>query len=286
LVFFCFAALNASAEKASVAAIAMTIRANQRNLRTFHTSRPYDFARIITPGTFVSGPFLPDKRWSAMSLMEMDTTGQVSVEVDSSRCRVRVTVRGALTLTDMCARMDRQAAAGQWRYGVLNDLREVTTLPETSDFRRLLAHARALSAVHGPGGPIAVVTTNDALYGMARVFSTLAQATALTVGVFRTIEEAEGWVDDLMTAEVRYYSPNEHAHPPRSPRPVEAVWTLERGSDCQVAQLQSPDGGFIELRITFNGTSYYTRSHETRDLALREASGFLCELERDGWTHR
>src|SRR5262245_23277633 len=113
-----------------------------------------------------------------LSLME-GTTAQLSVEVDPSACRVRVTVRGALTLTDMCASLERQAAAGAWRYGALNDLRGVTTLPETADFRRLLAQVRSLSATHGPGGPIAVVTVNDALYGMVRVFSTLAQATAV-----------------------------------------------------------------------------------------------------------
>ena len=48
-------------------------------------------------------------------------------------------------------------------------------------------------------GPTAIVTTDDVLYGMARMYSVLAEAVGARTEVFRDLESAARWLD-LVTA--------------------------------------------------------------------------------------
>ena len=80
------------------------------------------------------------------------------------------------------------------RLNVLLDLTEMTSLPETQELRGVNYD---LQQVRGSlqFGACAIVTCNDALFGMMRMFQVLAQEYFEVTRVFETIREAQAWLE-------------------------------------------------------------------------------------------
>jgi len=97
--------------------------------------------------------------------------------------------------------MDRQLAGGAWTYGVLHDARQITWIPTKSEVRRLVSHVETISRTHGPTGPVAFITANEALFGMMRMYSLLGQEVAL-IEVYRDLVHAEQWLDEQIQRQV------------------------------------------------------------------------------------
>jgi hypothetical protein len=96
--------------------------------------------------------------------------------------------------------VDHQAADGLWAYGVLHDLSRTTGAVDASAIRVLVERVRRLSILHGPRGPVAIVTSEPAQFGMGRMYGILGEmGDASPVGVFRDIEAAGRWLDELQS---------------------------------------------------------------------------------------
>ena len=114
---------------------------------------------------------------------------------DAARRIVTVTVNGPLTMEAVLAAIDRQAAEGHWACGVLNDLREATGAVDSAGIRMLIGHVTRLTALHGTRGAVAIVSLEDAQFGMGRMYGSLGEsALSFPIGVFRDIGAAERWL--------------------------------------------------------------------------------------------
>jgi hypothetical protein len=117
------------------------------------------------------------------------------VEIDHQHRRVNVIARDPVSLDQVCELLARQATDGVWSYATLHDARLVTWVPTADDVRQMLARAEAISLEHGPRGPVAFVAKHDAVYGMARMYSILAENIPSEWTVFRDDAEARRWLD-------------------------------------------------------------------------------------------
>jgi hypothetical protein len=115
----------------------------------------------------------------------------LSYQRDDVRKRITVITTGVLTSGEIVAMVDRQANEGTWSYAMLYDACRVTSVATADEVRALAHHVQALERTHGPRGPVAVLTNEDAIYGMARMYSTSSQQ---RVGVFRDAADAERWL--------------------------------------------------------------------------------------------
>jgi hypothetical protein len=120
--------------------------------------------------------------------------------VDHGRRRVKIIARDPLSVDDVLAVLDRQAAQG-WTYTVLHDASETQWVPNAGEVVRILGYIRTISRRLGkPRGPVAFIASNEALFGMARMYSRLgADDHVLKVQVFTDSAKAETWLDELQS---------------------------------------------------------------------------------------
>ena len=118
---------------------------------------------------------------------------------DDARRRVTVTAIGDITLNDAISIIDRRVIDGVWSYALLYDGRQRTSVMEPQEVRILVELTRTLSARHGLPGPMALVRQDASGFGMSRMFGILSQEASFEVSVFRTIEEAEAWLDSPLS---------------------------------------------------------------------------------------
>ncbi len=115
---------------------------------------------------------------------------------DDSKRRITVISTGAVTLSEALAVIERQAAEGTWSYGVLYDTRSSVHAPTPTDVHQMLLRVGALTARHGPRGPVAFVVHDPALTRMGHRYARLGDLTALHVRLFAAIADAERWLDE------------------------------------------------------------------------------------------
>jgi uncharacterized protein (DUF1684 family) len=116
---------------------------------------------------------------------------------DDVRGRITVTIIGPACLEDLTADIERQAADGTWRYALLYDERPVTAALSVEATRDLVALVAQLTHVHGERGRVAIVCRAVDQFGMARMYSMLAESRAnLDSNVFYDLAAAEQWLDE------------------------------------------------------------------------------------------
>jgi hypothetical protein len=116
--------------------------------------------------------------------------------LDHARQRLTIIGRDPAGVPDVLAWLDRQVADGAWAYASLDDLRRVTLKPTTQDVHRILDQVTMRSTEHGPRGPVAVVATHPALFGMASLYAALVDLAVGDVEVFSVLAEARHWLDE------------------------------------------------------------------------------------------
>src|ERR1700687_1711637 len=112
--------------------------------------------------------------------------------LDRARQRLTIVGRDPVGEPDVIEWLERQAVDGAWAYRALVDLRLVAWNPTTEEIPRILRWVVTLSVLRGPRGPVAVVATQPALFGMAHMYSALSEQ---TVEAFYEFAEAERWLD-------------------------------------------------------------------------------------------
>jgi hypothetical protein len=131
--------------------------------------------------------------------MISDPRTDTTVDIDHIRRRIVVITRGPFDVFNLEAAIDRQATSGLWHYAMLYDERDSTTPPHTLEMRRLADRVTRLIKTLGRRGPVAVVTADEATYGMARMYEAFVGNTGLNVKVFREITPADAWLSAQST---------------------------------------------------------------------------------------
>jgi hypothetical protein len=121
-----------------------------------------------------------------------DQRPRISILVDDARRRVEVLLRGLVTYDDLVDLLAQRRARGVLAYDILVDCGDATT-DLTGPQARALAQHRHAQYADALVGRTAVVATRDALYGMLRMYETLAEGGPLLY-IARTREAAEAWL--------------------------------------------------------------------------------------------
>jgi hypothetical protein len=120
----------------------------------------------------------------------------IHYERDDTNRLILAVARGAVTLADTLAVINRQVSDGAWSYKMLYDARGGTNAPTSDDLHQLVHHVGALTTKYGPRGPVALVVRDPDLIKMGERYARLGNLTALAVGLFLTIEDAQLWLAD------------------------------------------------------------------------------------------
>jgi hypothetical protein len=116
--------------------------------------------------------------------------------IDHVRRRLLTHADGTLTFHDINAHLDVEQRNRDLDVPELFDARGATTDLTTDQVRRLVRRAADMLRFVDLGAT-AIVTTNDVLYGMARMYSVLAESEGAEADVFYDIQSAERWLDQL-----------------------------------------------------------------------------------------
>ncbi len=117
------------------------------------------------------------------------------VATDEDRQHIRVVTTDDLTSDDITAILELRRGDKR-SYSLLFDFAGGAQPARTADELRLIAtRVTAVAQREGPRGPTAIVASDDASFGMARVYATLCELGGVgNVRVFRTAGEAETWL--------------------------------------------------------------------------------------------
>jgi hypothetical protein len=115
---------------------------------------------------------------------------------DDDQRRIEITFTGKFGVEDSLAAIERRRTEPDGEsYGVLYDLRELSGYPTVADLKRFMsADAPSLDEPKGNRrGPMAILVTDPALYGMACTYRALGQS-KLVIEVFRDRDDADAWL--------------------------------------------------------------------------------------------
>jgi hypothetical protein len=120
----------------------------------------------------------------------------VTYQIDQAKHRIHTRCLGAVTLDEVVqhfAELMRDPDCPA-RLDVLLDLSEMTSLPTSSKLIGVTTEvARVRPRVEFDG--CAIIATQDALFGMARMFEVFAENYFGATRVFRTIDEGTRWLE-------------------------------------------------------------------------------------------
>jgi hypothetical protein len=104
-----------------------------------------------------------------------------------------LTLTGPFVGYEMLAAIQRQFDEGTWSYALLCDMRAQTISADWPAIGQIADRIKDLGAAER--GPVALVTTDPATRGVAKMYATAVYAPT-QFAAFRTIEEAERWLDE------------------------------------------------------------------------------------------
>jgi hypothetical protein len=114
----------------------------------------------------------------------------IGYELDDAHRRVVVTVLGSFAPADFLAILERRRADKTEGYGILYDLRGMTSEPSVDDLRQFLSAAAETTR---PRGPIALLA-EPAHFIKACTYADMGRSTALAIEAFYDRGEAERWL--------------------------------------------------------------------------------------------
>jgi hypothetical protein len=114
-------------------------------------------------------------------------------ERDDELRRVIVTMTGAVEPRDFIAVIERQRAEGTWSYGLLYDLRHMTTPQSLAAQRDFKHHSAPSREVAESRGPVAFLADDVPMYTSACRYAILMRP-EMMIEVFRDGNEADAWL--------------------------------------------------------------------------------------------
>src|SRR3954464_13499025 len=121
----------------------------------------------------------------------------VLYEIDRDRALVRTTCAGFVTFDQVMAHFSALERDPRCRdlMDVILDLRQVTSMPETSQLRQV-AERIAAGESRLRYGRLAIVAVEPERVGMGKLFVQFAQGRFVAATVVPTIEDAARWLED------------------------------------------------------------------------------------------
>jgi hypothetical protein len=118
----------------------------------------------------------------------------ITYVIDRLRQRMLTQASGLVTFNDVIGHLDQEERDRGLDVPELVDARSAKTDLTAEQVRRLIQRGVQLLRTI-PLGPTAIVADDDTLFGMARMYSILAEHDGIFVDVFRDIESAQNWLD-------------------------------------------------------------------------------------------
>jgi hypothetical protein len=122
----------------------------------------------------------------------------IHYELDEVRRRILVVSHGVVTLAETIAIIDRQAADGAWSLPTLYDARAAANVATPDEIHQVVQHVGSLTTKYGPRGPVAFVVLDPDHLKMGQRYASLGGLTALAVGLFLGVEDAERWLAETL----------------------------------------------------------------------------------------
>jgi hypothetical protein len=119
----------------------------------------------------------------------------ISFHIDTVNKRIYSKAEGLITFEDLFNHIGAEVGPEVARYSEIFDCSGATTNLTVEHVRRLAEERRKIGESQ-PGGPTAVVATNDLFFGMLRMFDMLTE-TVRPLRVFRDMKAAEAWLDAI-----------------------------------------------------------------------------------------
>ena len=116
----------------------------------------------------------------------------VSIEVDDTCRRIEVCVRGAVSFQEAAATIAYRQQHDCLRHAMCVDCLEWASAPTSDEVRALADQRRRLYHPDGVG-PTVIVAADDLLYGMLRMYQTLADQ-GPSLHIARSRADAEAWL--------------------------------------------------------------------------------------------
>jgi hypothetical protein len=117
----------------------------------------------------------------------------VATVVDPRSGRLHTSMSQLISFAELEHHINAEADAGQLGLAELIDARDARTAVTPDQIRILVEQVRR-RAKTGAIGPTALVTTDDVVFGMGRMYSILAESFDPRFQVFRDLESAERWL--------------------------------------------------------------------------------------------
>ena len=116
--------------------------------------------------------------------------------IDGIHQRVLTHADGLVTFQDLSEHLDAEERDRGLGLHELFDARGATT-NVTADQVRMLVQRAADTVRRIPLGPTAIVATDDVAFGMARMYAILTEQAGARVEVFRDVESANRWLQEV-----------------------------------------------------------------------------------------
>jgi hypothetical protein len=116
--------------------------------------------------------------------------------IERDKKRIRAVVVGALDIEEIYDAINRAIDDPDFEqgYDILSDHTGIDTALTRQQVLLTASHLETLTD-HLAGTKWAVVTEKDASYGMMRMLSVFLEAVPIQLEVFRSLDEAEAWLD-------------------------------------------------------------------------------------------
>jgi hypothetical protein len=118
----------------------------------------------------------------------------ITFRVDHGRRRILASGEGRLTYEEVCDYNEAVRPLHLVGYDILFDAAAVVATITPDEVRKLVARAQQVPAAPAPWGLTAIVAKEPVVFGLSRMYATLAESAGPKVGVFYTLAEAEEWL--------------------------------------------------------------------------------------------
>ena len=120
----------------------------------------------------------------------------IRYSVDRLHGRLLTHADGVVTFQDINAHLDLEQRDHNLDRPELIDARGATTRLTTEQIRRLVQRAANMLRV-ADLGPTAIVTNDEVIFGMARMYALLADSVGVAAEVFRDVDSAARWLNRI-----------------------------------------------------------------------------------------
>ena len=124
----------------------------------------------------------------------------ISITEHHDRNQVLVVVSGAISMKEMMNFISTHRGGDQRAYAFLFDVSAATATLSGNEMRQLAAFA-ADESRKSPMGAVAFISSDPYAYGLGRMYQSYSAAEGRrSVGVFRTMAEAQNWLAHLKSS--------------------------------------------------------------------------------------